>query len=163
MAAAVRQPPAAFLIRLRQFPDFVDLRYNEAVGRWEFVFLSAAGREVSQFWGWARNPLTGAPIEPDPYTGLHPFRDLDQAAQDEIIKNCQQTFIGTELDRVTGNARRDRLEHMKGRVAYNEQLIKNKAKKAGDDYADMVAEMDVRRPWLKFHSPAYKRLKGLPS
>lgn len=160
--AQVRTPPAGLVARLKKFPDFVEIRFNESVGRWEFIFLSAAGRPVSQFWGWGRNPLTGAPIEPDPATGLYPFRDIaDQATQDEIIRNCETTFIGNELSHVTGHGLRDREQHMRARIAGNAALVKQKAKQAGDDFADMVAEMDLRRPWLRFHSPEYKKLKGI--
>jgi hypothetical protein len=159
MATQRREPPASFVRRLRAaFPDFVDLRYNEAVARWEFVFLSAAGREVSQFYGWTRNPLTGEPIKPDSYTNLHPFRDLDPTAQDEIFAACQQTFIGKEKD-ATGDGLHDYAKRISRLTNENYALFAARKREAAQNIADTVAEMDIRRPgWLKDHSPEGKRL-----
>src|SRR5690348_13648115 len=123
MATQRREPPAHFVRRLRAaFPDFVDLRFNDVVSRWEFIFLSAAGRPVSQFYGWYRNPLTGKPIQPDPYSNLQPFRDLDPAAQDEIFASCQQTFIGKEKD-ATGDGLHDHKKRIVRLTQENEELF----------------------------------------
>ena len=159
MATQRREPPAHFVRRLRAaFPDFVDIRFNEAVSRWEFIFLSAAGREVSQFYGWTKNPLTGAAIQPDSYTTLHPFRDLDTRAQEEIIAACQETFIGNEKD-ATGYGFHDYEKRVRRLTNENYDKYDRARRQAATDWADAVAEVDIRRPgWLKDHSPEGKRL-----
>lgn len=147
--ATSHEPPTAFVRRLRAaFPDFVELRWNTHFDRWEFVFLSAAGRPVSQFWGWARNPLTGAPIAPDPITLLPPFRDLDASAQEEILRNCEQTFLGNRAD-----AHRAWGDKFRATTAHNEALRTARRRQHAQDWADAIAEFDIRRPgWLKEHS-----------
>lgn len=159
MAAQRREPPAHFVRRLRAaFPDFVDLRFNDVVGRWEFVFLSAAGRESSQFFGWTKNPLTGEQIKPDSYTNLYPFRDLDPTAQEEIFASCQQTFIGREKD-ATGDGLHDHTKRILRLTDENYELFRKRKREAAQNWADAVTEMDIRRPgWLKDHSPEGKRL-----
>lgn len=154
--ATSHEPPADFVRRLHAaFPDFVDLRWNTHFSRWEFIFLSAAGRPVSQFWGWTRNPLTGEPIAPDPDTLLPPFRDLDASAQEEIMRNCEQTFIGNRAD-----ATRDWRGRFRAVREHNESLRAARHKQRGQDFADMLAEFDIRRPgWLKESSPEYRRLR----
>lgn len=149
-----REAPADFVAQLkREFPDFVEVRFNEQVGRWEFVLLSAANRPVSQFLGWDRNPLTGEKIEPDPVTGLLPFRDLDPTAQNEIIDNMRRTFLGNRHDgdgtwqRKADNANR-----------YNRELRLQNAKRRAEDFAYMLQQVDLRRPWVKFHKRGPKRI-----
>lgn len=141
----VRSVPDWFVRRLREFPDFLDVRFNEALSRWEFQFQSAAGRPTSQFFGWDRNPMTGAVIEPDEY-GLLPFRDLDDAACAEIITTCERTFIGNRSDGAgTWKRQSDRT------LEYNAGIRSRSAKQRADDYAYAIQQVDLRRPWLKHH------------
>ena len=142
-----RIPPAEFVAQMkREFPDFVDVRFNDALSRWEFVFLSVAGREVSQFYGWDRNPLTGKALEADPTSGLLPFRDLDQQAQLEIIDSCKRTYIGNRYD---GAA--DWKGHIKTRRDHNDAVRRRSARNRAEDYAYALQQVDLRRPWLKYH------------
>lgn len=142
-----REAPAAFVAQLRaEFPDFVELRFNEQVGRWEFITLSAAGRPVSQFYGRDRDEQTGAPIEPDPVSGLLPFRDLDPTAQHEILENMRRTFIGNRHDGPgTWSRKAERAR------AHNNELRRARARERAEDYAYMLQQVDLRRPWVKFH------------
>lgn len=146
--------PEAFDRRLKElFPDFVEGRYNTAVGRFEFVFNSAANRPVSQFWGWDRNSITGAKIEPDPVTGLLPFRDLDPAAQQEIIDSCTRTFIGNRADG-------DGTWQQKATKArqYNADKRTTSATQRGKEFAYLIRQVDIRRPgWKKDHPRSTKK------
>lgn len=134
----------------------MDLRYNEAVGgRWEFVFMSAANRPVSQFWGWYKNPFTGQPIEPDPESGLVPYRGLEPDAQTEIIANLTASFIGNRHDgdgtwKKQFDARRE----------HNRQVMRDSAIRRGDAFAHLIKEVDLRRPWVKHHSVTPRGRRG---
>jgi hypothetical protein len=144
----VRSAPDSLVRRLREFPDFLDVRFNESLSRWEFQFSSAAGLPTSQFFGWDRNPLTGAVIEPDEF-GLLPFRDLDDVACAEIIASCERTFIGNRADGAgTWKKQSDQT------LAYNAGVRRRSAVKRADDYAYAVQQVDLRRPWLKHHHRA---------
>lgn len=156
---ARREPPAEFVAQLRrEFPDFVDLVFNETVNRWAFTFRSAAERPVTVFWGWDRNALTGEPIRPDPVTGLLPFRDLTPDAQAEIIRTGHATYIGNRVDGDGKWARR----YSRVRNYNREQITKN-ARAKGDLYADMIREVDLNRPWVKYHKRSRKKQVFAPS
>lgn len=143
---AAREAPAWFVARLRQYPDFIDVRFNDALARWEFVFTSAAGLPVSQFFGRQTNPLTGAVIEPDEF-GLLPFRDLDDSACHEILASCDSTYLGNREDGV-----RDWKEKSDVARRYNAELRRRSAKQRGEDFAYLIQQMDIRRPgWVKDH------------
>ena len=140
----MREPPADFVARLKlQCGSDWDVRFNEHVGRWEFQSNSASGMRVSQFWGWYYNPLTGAKIEPDGVTGLIPFRDLDMAAQVEILDNLEKSFIGNRED-----GAKDWETYSGDRIRYNKRLTERKRKQRAEDWADVISEVDLRRPWL---------------
>jgi hypothetical protein len=143
----MREPPVEFVQRLKLLcgSDW-DCRWNIEVGRWEFLSTSAGGMRVSQFWGWFRNPLTGAKVEPDPMTGLVPFRDLDLTAQNEILKSLDETYIGNRED-----GARDWEKWSGDRIRYNMELDKAKRRKKAEDYAYALQQVDLRRPWVKFH------------
>jgi hypothetical protein len=150
-----RQAPEWFVARMRQFPDFLDVRYNDVVGRWEFSFMSAANLPVSQFFGLEKNPLTGAPIEPDPVSGLLPFRDLDDTACHEIVKNCERTFLGNRVDGA-GTWKKQIAE----RSEYNRGLRQESARKRGEDFAYLIQQFDLRRPWVKEHGEEAARRRA---
>lgn len=151
----MRTPPVGFVERLqRSFPgeDWV-VRWNEVVSRWEFIGRSAAGRPVSQFWGWFYDPATGTPLDPDPITGLHPFRDLDPVAQDEAIRNLQRSFIGQ-----TGDGAQDWELYMQARRDHNTALRKQRTKARAQLFADLLTAFDIRRPgWKKDHARPRRR------
>ena len=140
----MREPPADFVARLKlQCGSDWDVRFNEHVGRWEFQSNSASGMRVSQFWGWYYNPLTGAKIEPDGVTGLIPFRDLDLAAQAEILDNLEKSYIGNRVD-----GARDWETYSGDRMKYNQQISAANRKARGDDWAYMLKQIPTNRPWL---------------
>lgn len=148
----MRTPPAGFVARLKALcgADW-DVRYNEEVCRWEFLSNSAGGMRVSQFFGWFKNPLTGEKIEPDPVTGLAPFRDLDPTAQAEILKNLEESYIGNRVDGAKN------WEQWSGdRIRFNRALDAAKRRKRAEDYAYSLTQVDLRRPWLRYHQRSKK-------
>ena len=116
-----------------------DLRWNEQVGRWEFLLLGADGVVRSQFWGRFVNPRTGAQLEPDPVTGLVAFRELDDDGMREALANLERTFIGNRQDGA-GTTRREVLR----RWRFNHDLQQQKYRKAGEAFADLAAERGRR-------------------
>lgn len=154
MIAGSRTPPEGFVQRLKALcgADW-DVRWNDQVHRWEFTSLSAAGHPTSQFLGWFTNPFTGERIEPDPVTGLLPFRDLTPDAQEEVLHNLQVSYIGNNADgknwRQVQYARR----------RYNRDLRAKRARERGEAYADLIREVAISRPgWKKDH----QRNQGAP-
>jgi hypothetical protein len=144
---AIRVPPADFVARVRALAgsDW-DVRWNDALNRWEFISTSAGGARVSQFLGWDKNPLTGATIEPDPVTGLLPFRDLDAEGQASVLKALEETYIGNRVDGA-GTWRRQ----IEQRMAHNQAVREKSWKERGQLFADLIKEVDLNRPWLKDH------------
>jgi hypothetical protein len=151
----MREPPAAFVARLKALcgSDW-EVRYNMEVNRWEFLSTSAGGMRVSQFWGWFKNPLTGEKIEPDPVTGLVPFRELDIAAQEEVLKNLETSYLGNRHD-----GARNWEEWSGARIKYNKALDVNRRRQKAEDYAYALTQVDLRRPWL---SDTYFQKRGKP-
>lgn len=144
---AVREAPEGFVRQLKmQCGSDWDVRFNTHVNRWEFLSLSAGGIQVSQFLGWTRNPLTGAKIEPDPVTGLTPFRELDATAQAEILRNLERSYIGNRFDGSSGWK-----DHSRKVTEYNKALDANRNRKRGETFADLIKEVDLRRRWKKDH------------
>lgn len=144
----MREPDAAFVAELkRRFPDVRDLRWNDAIDRWELISDSAAGRPVSQFWGWFYDPFTGRKIEPDPVTGLVPFRDLaTRAEQQELLDNLEKGFRFKR-----GADGHDWRSHIEARSKWNADEKKRRVKERAQDFAYMLQQVDLRRPWRKFH------------
>lgn len=139
--------PALVLELKRRFPDVQDLRWNTELNRWELVSLSAANRPVSQFWGWFHHPVTGATIEPDPVTGLVPFRDLvARHDQQALIDNLER---GYRFKR--GSDFQTWRQQVEGRSAWNLEQRRARVKQRAQDYAYMIQQCDLRRPWRKFH------------
>jgi hypothetical protein len=85
-------------------------------------------------------------------TGLLPFRDLTPDAQEEIIRSMERTFIGNRADGA-GTWRR----HMKQRRDYNTELRKKRARQRGEAFAEIISELDLRRPWVKYHRRSTKK------
>lgn len=147
---SIREAPPAFVARLRAaFSDFIDLRYNVTVHRWEYVSLSSANKQVSQFWGWFKNPLTGKVIEADPVTGLLPFRDLDLTAQEEMFANLERSFIGNRADG-QGTHRAQQAAHRK----FNTDLLAKRRMERANLITDILMDVPTGRAWVKDHPHA---------
>ena len=124
-----------WLARLREIDPLADLRFNATVGRWEFLLVSADGVLRSQFFGrfyWVRADGQRVPIQPDPETGLHPFRDLDDAAIEEVCVNLEASFIGNRYDGV-----RSTRQEVLRRHRSNEAMRTKFYREAGELWADM--------------------------
>ncbi len=123
-----------WLARLREVDPQADLRFNALVHRWEFILTSADGVPRSQFWGQfyqVRGDGTRVPLEPDPVTGLHAFRDLDDAALEEACGNLERTFIGNRYDGA-GTTRREVLRRHRA----NQEQAKRHYRHLGEAWAD---------------------------
>lgn len=124
-----------WLARLRQIDPQAELRFNHLVGRWEFRLTSADGVLRSQFFGqfyWTRADGTRVPLTPDVESGLHPFRDLDDAAIEEVCANLESSFIGNRHDGV-----RSTREEVRRRHRANEALRAQRYRDAGELWVDM--------------------------
>ena len=108
------------------------IRWNHCVGRWEFCLRAADGITRSQFWGVFSVP-------PDPVTGLHPFRDLDDDAMVEALGNLERTFVGNRHDGA-GSTRKEVLRRQRKNEAHQQAQYR----RAGELYADMVADRGHR-------------------
>lgn len=151
----VYEAPVAFVAEMRRkFPDFVSVEFNHLLHRWDFCFLSAANKPVHQFLGITNNPITGQVIEPDPVTGLLPFRDLTLDAQRDIIRSCEKTFVGNPYDGA-GSPTKD----VKKKIEKNKQHHLKKAKERGDTYADMICEVGTYYTRVKHHENSKRKAR----
>jgi hypothetical protein len=139
-----RRVSAGFIAHLRaKFPDVRDVRWNDALSRWELISDSLGGQPVSQFWGWFVDPNTGVRLAPDPVTGLYPFRDLDGAGQLALVANLEKGFqLRGASDWRTKIAQRSR---------WNAEQRALRVKQRAQTFAELIAECDLRRPWKKEH------------
>lgn len=119
--------------------------YDETAGRYAVKSLSVSGREVTQFWCRFHDATTGAPLAPDPITGLHPYRDLDEQAQEEMIRNLDRSYIGS-----TGYGEVDWMRTLQARRVHNASVFRQKVKQRAQQFADLLSSFDIRRPgWKK--------------
>jgi len=109
-----------------------DIRFNEVLGRWEFLLTSGDGVLRSQFWGYFARPI-------DPLTGLHPFRELDDDGMREALANLQSSFVGNPFDG-TGTTRKEVLKRIKN----NHDEGQRRYRQCGEDFATMAAERGHR-------------------
>lgn len=123
---------------LKALDSGAEIRWNTQVSRYEFSLTSADGVLRSQFWGWFYR-LDGkgnrVPIQPDPATGLYPFRDLDDAAMAEALANLEQTFVGNRHDGA-GTTRKE----VQRRYQFNQDHMRRQYRHAGELYADVMME-----------------------
>jgi hypothetical protein len=141
---STRRVPREFLALLkRKFLDVRDLRWNDALSRWELISDSLGGQPVSQFWGWFVDPSTGQRLAPDPVTGLYPFRDLDASGQLALLENLERGF------QLRGaNSWRQKIAQ---RSQWNRSEQAKRITQRAQTFADLIAECDLRRPWKKEH------------
>ena len=109
-----------------------DIRFNEAVGRWEFLLTSADGVIRSQFWGHFDQPK-------DPFTGLHPARDLDDDGMRQALTGLERTFVGNAFDGA-GTTKKEVLKRIEVNHTAGQKLYKSH----GEDFADMVNDRAKR-------------------
>lgn len=118
-----------------------DIRWNESVGRFEFILPGADGIPRSQFWGqfWTWHHGERINTVPDPVTGLFPFRDLDDAGMREALANLERTYVANRWDG-SGTTQREVMK----RHRFNMDLRQRKFDAAGAAFADMAAERSRR-------------------
>lgn len=134
-------PPPEFVQRVKALggSDW-DVRWNTSVQRWEFVSNSSANTPVSQFYGWSN-------ADPDPVTGVLPFRDIhDTDAQAEILLAMEQTFLG---NRHNGHASWH--QRVQAHRIHNKGLDSKSAQDRATLYADLIHEVNLSRRWKKDH------------
>lgn len=145
--------PVGFEALLKKmWPDFRELRWNELVSRWEFIFTSAAGTPVSQFYGWYRNPLTGENIDVDVDSMMPPFRDLTLDAIQEIIAYGEKSYLGNRED-----GARDWRDNFQQTMRANRDKRHKAWAARGQAYSDLIKEVRIARPWVKHH---VRKVKG---
>jgi hypothetical protein len=137
----MREPKPSWVRALRALTGFEqdDIRYNETLSRWEFILTSADGVPRSQFWGVYKNPLTGMPVKPDPMTGLHPFRELDDETMRDALKNLEMTFVANPFDGA-GSTKKEVMKRIKGNRAEGQRRYRQ----GGEDFADLVNDRAKR-------------------
>ncbi len=124
----MREPKTRWVLALRALTgnEGDDIRWNEALGRWEFVLISADGIQRSQFWGWYDQPK-------DPMSGLHPVRELDDDAMIEALRNLEVSFVANPFDGA-GTTKKEVLK----RIGENRAEGQRRWKQGGIDFADMT-------------------------
>ncbi len=137
----MRVPKASWVRALRALTGYEqdDIRYNETLSRWEFVLTCGDGVPRSQFWCVYKNPLTGVPIEPDPMTGLQPFRELDDDTMREALTNLKSTFVANPFDGA-GTPRKE----VAKRIEENRVEGQRRYQKGGYDFADLCNDHALR-------------------
>lgn len=122
-----RQPKAEWVAQLRELcGPSADIRFNDALGRWEFLIPSADGVPRSQFWGWFNQPI-------NPTTGLHPFRELDDDGMRVALHNLTVSFVG--------NPRAEMLSRMR----YNRDVQEAARRQRAEDYEYYITRESRRQ------------------
>ena len=123
----MREPKPSWVRALRALVGSgADLRFNEAVGRWEFLRPEASGLCRSQFWGHFDQPQ-------DPVTGMAPFRDLNDGEMRIALRNLERTFVGNPHDGA-GTTRREVAQ----RIRFNKDRFNEGQRVRSLDFADYV-------------------------
>ena len=132
--AVMREPKISWVRALKMLTgnEADDIRWNEALGRWEFLLTGADGVVRSQFWGYFDQP-------PDPVTGIHPSRELDDETMRVALTNLEKTFVGNPYDGAGSPG-----EEVYERHRFNLQHNRNQYLEAGEAFADMAAERALR-------------------
>jgi hypothetical protein len=135
--ATPREPKPEWVAALRALEGCADadIYFNALLHRWMFRMRGADGIFREQAWGWFRNPATGQEIKPDPVTGLRPFRELDDTAMGEAIRNLESSYLANRYDGA-GTTRRE----VERRMRFNADLQQAKYDQLGGAFADMVYE-----------------------
>jgi hypothetical protein len=131
----MREPKDSWVAALRALTgnEKDGIRFNEALSRWEFMLTSADGIMRSQFWCQFKNPLTGEAIEPDVFTGLQPFRELDDDGMIEALANLESTFVGNPHDGAGTT-----YDEVTKRIEWNRDRGRAQWRQGGEDFASMA-------------------------
>ena len=142
----MREPKYSWVRALRALTgnEGDGIRFNEALGRWEFMLTSADGVIRSQFWCQFTNPLTGEPIPPDPFTGLAPFRELTDESMIEVLANLESTFVGNPHDGA-GTTQKQVMAN----ITHNRAEGLRRWDQGGKDFADMTVNVGGRGARLR--------------
>lgn len=139
----MREPKPEWIAALRRLEGCADadIRWNLEVGRWEFIMPRADGVPQSQFWGqyWRWEHGERVRTTPDEVTGLYPFRDLDDEAMSEALRNLTETYIGNPFDGAGTTSR-----EVGRRIRFNRDLRQRKYKVIGETFGDMAGERAKR-------------------
>lgn len=137
----MREPKSSWVAALRALTgnEKDDIRFNEALSRWEFMLTSADGVMRSQFWCQFQNPMTGDPIPPDPMTGLAPFRELDDVSMVEALANLEKTYVGNTFDGAGTT-----YKQVEANIESNRERGRQKWKEGGQAFADMTTDVGGR-------------------
>lgn len=144
---ATKEAPAWFRQELRRrFGSGHDAEWDGVLQRWVIVSPSAAGYPTRQIVAWYKDPRTGLPTKPD-VADILPFRDLDDDCCFEILRNMEASSLTNRHDGAQTWG-----EKIRRANRHNEALVAEQTRAAARAYVDAIAEVDLRRPWLKFHS-----------
>lgn len=126
----MREPRRKWVVALKALTgnEADGIRWNEALSRWEFLLAGADGVVRSQFWGYYDRP-------PDPLTGMHPARELDDDGMREALANLTETFVGNPYDGA-GTVQ----EEVFKRHKFNLQHSRAQYVEAGEAFADMTTD-----------------------
>lgn len=144
---ATREAPGWFRQELlRRFGAGHDAEWDGILQRWVIVSPSVAGLPTRQPVVWYRDPHTGQPAKRDE-SGLMPMKELTTDTCWEIIRNMERSALTNRHDGAqTWGAKSVQVQ------AHNEGLQAAAAKAAADVWADAIADVDLRRPWVKHYS-----------
>lgn len=144
--AATRTAPAWFRAELlRRFGSGHDAVWDATYQRWAIISPSAVGYPTRQLV-LQRVDRHGNPTVPD-IAGILPFRDLDDDCCHEILRNMEASSLTNRHDGAqTWEKKAEQI------TAHNAAVSDAYVKTAAGLYVDSLAEMDLKRPWVKHHS-----------
>ncbi len=122
-----------------------DCVWDATVSRWAIDSPSQDGKIVRQLVVWRFDPRTGEPLTARPGE-LLPFRELTMDCMRDILQNMERTSLTNPMG--AGSWR----QHIAQVVRHNEAVSEAHIRKAAELFTLGLAEVDLKRPWLKFHS-----------
>lgn len=144
--SAPRIAPAWFRAELlRRFGTGHDAEWDGIYQRWVIISPSAAGYPTRQLVV-QRVDRHGNPTRPD-VAGILPFRELDDTTCHEILRNMEASSLTNRHDGAQTWANKARLI-----TAHNAAVSDAHVEAAARNYVASLAEVDLKRPWLKHHS-----------
>lgn len=144
---ATREAPGWFRRALvERFGAGHDAEWDGVLQRWVIISPSAAGYPTRQLVVWRRDPATGRPCKPD-VAGILPMRELTTDCCHEILRNMERTSLTNRHDGA------QQWKHaINATLDHNDAVTEAENRQLAQNFADMIAEVDLRRPWAKHHS-----------